>query len=162
MLPDGRVLHGLADEMDIDLALPTPGSAAAELAGIGRHRGAPDAALLTTRAPAQPALRADQAVLASWHHLLDEGSLQVEEPALAGTARSASVRLPKSMATSLGIAEGDAVQVSGDRGSVILPAQITEMPDAVVWVPMRSPGSSVRTDLGTAPGGVVTVARQGT
>jgi len=33
------------------------------------------------------------------------------------------------------------------------------MPDQVVWVPMRSPGSALRTDLGTAPGGVVTVRR---
>jgi NADH-quinone oxidoreductase subunit G len=29
------------------------------------------------------------------------------------------------------------------------------MPDQVVWLPMRSPGSEVRTDLGTGPGGVV-------
>jgi len=160
MLSDARVLHGLAEELDVDLGLPTPGAAAAELARIGRHRGTRDAALLTTRAPAQPSLRADEAVLASWHHLLDGGSLQIEEPALAGTARPTTVRLPKSMATSLGIAEGDAVRVSGQRGAIVAPAQITEMPDAVVWVPMRSPGSDVRTDLGTAPGGVVRVARE--
>jgi NADH-quinone oxidoreductase subunit G len=29
------------------------------------------------------------------------------------------------------------------------------MPDQVVWLPMRSPGSEVRADLGTGPGGVV-------
>jgi NADH-quinone oxidoreductase subunit G len=29
------------------------------------------------------------------------------------------------------------------------------MPDQVVWLPMRSPGSEVRTHLGTGPGGVV-------
>jgi len=49
--------------------------------------------------------------------------------------------------------------VTGTRGAISLPAQITEMPDQVVWVPMRSPGSALRTDLGTAPGGVVTVRR---
>ncbi|MGI8721107.1 MAG: NADH-quinone oxidoreductase subunit G [Geodermatophilaceae bacterium] len=159
MLTDGRVLHGLGEELDIELGLPTPASAAVELARIGRHRSASQAAALTTRSPGQPELRPDEAILASWHHLLDEGSLQVDEPALAGTARRASVRLPKSMATALGVAEGDYVQVSGARGGLTLPAQITEMPDQVVWVPMRSPGSSVRADLGTAPGGVVRLAK---
>ena len=161
MLPDGRVLHGLADELDVDLGLPTPESAATELAGIGRHRGRRDPALLTTRAPSQPVLGAGQAILASWRHLLDEGSLQVDEPALAGTARPAGVRLSKSLATQLGIAEGDPVRVTGGTGAVTLPAQITEMPDQVVWIPMRSPGSALRTALGTAPGGVVTVRKEG-
>jgi len=161
MLTDGRVLDGLADELDVDLELPTPGAAAAELDRIGRRHSPRDAARLTTRAPVRPVLSAGEAILASWRHLLDEGSLQVEEPALAGTARAACARLPKSMATELEIADGDTVRVTGDRGSVTLPAQITELPDQVVWVPMRSPGCAVRTDLGTAPGGVVTVAREG-
>ena len=160
MLPDGRVLHGLAEELDVDLALPTSGSATTELTRIGRHRSRRDPALLTTQAPSQPVLRSGEAILASWRHLLDEGSLQVDEPALAGTARPASVRLPKSLATELGIAEGDPVRVTGARGAITLPAQITDMPDHVVWVPMRSPGSAVRTDLGTAPGGVVRVSRE--
>ncbi len=160
MLPDGRVLHGLADEFDVDLALPTPESAAAEMVRIGQHRRASDAALLTTKSPPLPVLRPGEAILASWRHLLDIGSLQVDEPALAGTARSAAVRLPKSLATDLGIAEADLVRITGASGSIVLPAQVTEMPDQVVWVPMRSAGSAVRTDLGTAPGGVVTVARE--
>jgi NADH-quinone oxidoreductase subunit G len=32
------------------------------------------------------------------------------------------------------------------------------MPDGVVWLPMRSPGSDVRGRLGTGPGGVVRLA----
>ncbi len=160
MLPDGRVLHGLAEELDVDLDLPAAQSAAAELARIGRRRGARDPALLTIRASVQPTPGSGEAILASWRHLLDEGSLQIDEPALAGTARPSFVRLPKSMAAELGIAEADLVRVTGARGSVTLPAQITEMPDQVVWIPMRSPGSSLRADLGTAPGGVVSLARQ--
>ena len=160
MLPDGRVLHGLAEELDVDLALPTSGSATTELTRIGRHRSRRDPALLTTQAPSQPVLRAGEAILASWRHLLDEGSLQVDEPALAGTARPANMRLPKSLATELRIADGDPVRVTGARGAITLPAQITDMPDHVVWVPMRSPGSAVRTELGTAPGGVVRVSRE--
>ena len=34
-LPDGRVLQGLADEMDVDLRLPAPEAARAELAALG-------------------------------------------------------------------------------------------------------------------------------
>jgi NADH-quinone oxidoreductase subunit G len=32
---------------------------------------------------------------------------------------------------------------------------VTPMPDRVVWLPMRSPGSEVRSQLGTVPGGAV-------
>ena len=35
------------------------------------------------------------------------------------------------------------------------------MPDRVVWLPMRSPGSEIRTDLGTGPGGVVRLSADG-
>jgi len=38
---------------------------------------------------------------------------------------------------------------------VSLPVRITAMPDEVVWLPMRGPGSEIRTALGTGPGGVV-------
>ena len=37
-LPDGRVLHGLAEEMDADLRLPAPEAARAELAALGAVR----------------------------------------------------------------------------------------------------------------------------
>ena len=53
------------------------------------------------------------------------------------------------------MADGELLTVTGAAGSVTLPVAVTEMPDGVVWLPMRSPGSEVRTDLGTAPGGLV-------
>src|SRR5215203_4618296 len=37
-LPDGRVLQGLADELDVDLRLPSPEAARAELAALGAVR----------------------------------------------------------------------------------------------------------------------------
>jgi NADH-quinone oxidoreductase subunit G len=104
---------------------------------------------------------AEQAVLASWRQLLDDGTLQRDEPALAGTARPPVVRLAKEAALRLGVGDGDRVTVTGPTGSITLPARVTEMPDRVVWLPMRSPGSHVRTHLGTAPGGVVTVTAGG-
>ena len=46
-----------------------------------------------------------------------------------------------------------------DRGEIGLPAEVTEMPDGVVWLPTNSIGSSVRRVLGVTSGAVVTVRR---
>ena len=55
-LPDGRVLQGLADEMDVDLRLPTPEAARAELAALGTSRRPGEGAGLDVRPPAAPDL----------------------------------------------------------------------------------------------------------
>jgi NADH-quinone oxidoreductase subunit G len=153
-LTDGRVLHGLAEELDVDLGLPTPEAARAELAALGAARSVTAAAPAFAAAAGRP-LAADEAVLASWRQLLDTGTLQRDEPELAGTARPPVARVGKEAARRLGLADGDRLTVTGLRGSVTLPLLITEMPDQVVWLPMRSPGSEIRTQLGTGPGGVV-------
>ncbi|TFV53441.1 NADH-quinone oxidoreductase subunit G [Blastococcus sp. TF02A-35] len=157
-LTDGRVLHGLAEEMDVDLRLPTPEVARAALAALGSRRSAagegPDVA-----APAAPVLRDDEALLASWRQLLDVGTLQRDEPELAGTARHPVARVGAQTAARLGLADGDRVTVGGTTGSVSLPVRITPMPEQVVWLPMRSPGSEIRVQLGTGPGGIVRLAR---
>jgi NADH-quinone oxidoreductase subunit G len=67
-------------------------------------------------------------------------------------------RLGKDAARRLGLADGDRLTVTGAGGAISLPVRITEMPDRVVWLPMRSPGSEIRSQLGTAPGGVVTLS----
>jgi NADH-quinone oxidoreductase subunit G len=94
-------------------------------------------------------------VLATWRQLLDVGTLQRDEPELAGTARPAVARIAKDTAARLGLADGDPLTVSGPAGTVTLPVRLTEMPDRVVWLPMRSPGSEVRAQLGAGPGAVV-------
>jgi NADH-quinone oxidoreductase subunit G len=154
-LPDARVLQGLADELDVFLGLQSPEAARAELAALGAARG--DTAAPRLAAPAGPELAEDQAVLASWRQLLDVATLQRDEPALAGTARQPVARIGKDAARRLGLGDGDRLTVTGPTGSVSLPVRITEMPDQVVWLPMRSPGSEIRAQLGTGPGGVVTL-----
>ncbi|MGY1635205.1 NADH-quinone oxidoreductase subunit G [Geodermatophilus sp. SYSU D00742] len=161
-LPDGRVLQGLADAMDVDLRLPAPEVARAELAALGAVAERPDVVGLDVAPPADPPLAEDEAVLASWRQLLDVGTLQRDEPELAGTARPPVARLGKDVARRLGLADGDRVTVCGAMGEITLPVLVTEMPDQVVWLPMRSPGSEVRTALGTAPGGVVRLVAGGT
>ena len=157
-LPDGRVLQGLADEMDVDLRLPDPEAARAELAALGVARRPGEGAGLDVAPEPAPSLREDEAVLATWRQLLDVGTLQRDEPELAGTARPAVARVGVDAARRLGLADGDRLTVSGATGSVTLPVRVTAMPDRVVWLPMRSPGSDVRSDLGTGPGGVVRLA----
>ena len=63
-----------------------------------------------------------EAVLATWHQLIDLGSLTDGDEDLAGTARPPVVRLSKATASALGVADGDAVTVGTDRGALTLPA----------------------------------------
>jgi NADH-quinone oxidoreductase subunit G len=154
-LTDSRVLHGLAEELGVDLGLETVLAARAELVALGGAGRAPTPRGLTVRPTPAPSLGEDEVVLASWRQLLDLGTLQRDEPALAGTARPPVARLGKDAARRLGLADGDPLTVSGPAGSVTLPVQVVEMAARVVWLPMRSPGCAVRTDLGAGPGAVV-------
>ncbi|HEV7978723.1 NADH-quinone oxidoreductase subunit G [Amycolatopsis sp.] len=151
-LSDCRVLDTLAVEMDADIFTQTPAAAAADLArlqgGAKTEALAPDTAL----AP-RPALTNGQVVLATWRQLLDKGSLQVDEPHLAGTARPVVARL--SAATANGY---QAVTVSTERGSITLPVEVTDLPDGVVWLPANSDGSTVRAALGAGHGAVVSIS----
>ena len=60
-------------------------------------------------------------------------------------------------AAEIGVADGESVTVSTDRGMITLPAQVTDMDDRVVWLPMNSPGSSVYRTLGVTIGAVVSI-----
>ena len=64
-------------------------------------------------------------------------------------------RLGVEAAARLGLADGDLLTVTGPAGAVTLPVAVVDMPDRVVWLPMRSPGCAVRTDLRSGPGEVV-------
>jgi NADH-quinone oxidoreductase subunit G len=157
---DLRVLDRLADAMDVHLGLPTVADARRELDALGAWDGPralpPRAEMLQLPAPA-----AGQAVLATWHQLLDDGRLQDGEKYLAGTARRPAVRLSRSTATEIGATEGMPVTVATDAGSVTLPLEIDELPDRVIWLPTNSPGSHVRATLSADTGAIVTVSADG-
>ncbi|WP_166903808.1 NADH-quinone oxidoreductase subunit G [Mycobacterium sp. DL440] len=157
-IPDLRVLHYLADEIGVDLGLTGPEAADGELARLGFWTGPRAPAPSATPAP-PPAPAPGQAVLASWRLLLDAGRLQDGEPYLAGTAVSPVVRLSPSTAAELGVAAGDPVTVSTDRGSVTLPLSVIEMPDRVVWLPTNSPRSAIHRQLGVTAGALVAIER---
>ena len=96
-----------------------------------------------------------EAVLASWHWLLDDGSLQDGEPFLAGTGKKPRLHLSAATAAEIGATEGQPVTVTTDRGSVTLPLVVADLPDRVVWLPTRTPDAAVRRDLAAIPGDVV-------
>jgi len=159
-MPDLRVLHTLADELDVDLGTPDVATVRRELEELGRHPGP---------RPSAPAVGADgartpgqgEAVLASWHWLLDCGRLQDGEPHLAGTAKKPRLHLSAATAQSIGAGPGSPVTVSSDRGSLTLPLVLADLPDGVVWVPTNSPGTAVRRQLGVTAGEIVRIASGG-
>ena len=155
-LSDARVLDELAAELGVQLGTGVVSSVRDELAELGRWEGEP------IPAPDQPAAElptpsAGQAVLTTWHHLLDRGRLQDGEPFLAGTAKAAVARLSAATAAEVGVGDGDVLVVRGARAEIHVPVVVTEMPDRVVWLPANSAGCDTA-ELGTAPGGVVTLA----
>ncbi|TDB74559.1 NADH-quinone oxidoreductase subunit G [Micromonospora sp. KC723] len=156
-LTDGRVLDALAAQLDVRLGTGDVPSIRRELGGLPPTRVTRPAAP-SVAAAAVPQPGAGEAVLATWHQLIDLGSLTDGDEHLAGTARPPVVRLGKGTAEALGVADGDPVTVGTDRGAVTLPALITEMPDGVVWLPTNSPGSTVRRSLGATSGTVVRIS----
>jgi NADH-quinone oxidoreductase subunit G len=184
---DLQVLAALADEMDVHLGLPDAAAARRELSALGRSPAVPNAtAGLPARAggiaggpggrppgsaqggiagvpggrppgSAQSALGAGQAVLATWHNLLDGGRMQDGEPNLAGTARAAVARMSAATAAEAGTTADGKVIVATERGAVTLPVEIADMPDRVVWLPANSTGGGLRRELGAGHGTLVTL-----
>ncbi|ETA04363.1 NADH-quinone oxidoreductase subunit G [Frankia sp. CcI156] len=157
-LPDVRVLHLLAAEMGLDLGLPDAGAAARELRALGRAGDGVSRVPAPSEPIAEPPVAGvGEAVLATWHQLVDDGALQADEPYLAGTARPAVARLSAATAAEIGAVAGRRVTITASRGSITLPVEVTAMPDRVVWVPTHSPGSHVRRALAGDAGVLVRV-----
>jgi len=157
---DGRVLDALAAQLGVALGTGDVNTIRRELGALPATRAdRPQPPLVEPVEVAQPG--AGEAVLATWHQLIDLGTLLDGDEELAGTARPPVVRLDKSTAEAIGVADGDAVTVGTGRGAVTLPAMITEMPTGVVWLPTNSPGSTTRRTLGVTSGAVVTISAGG-
>jgi NADH-quinone oxidoreductase subunit G len=160
-MADHRVLDQLADALGVELGLPTLAAVHAELDQLGGWDGARlDAPDVEPAEP--PAVAPGQAVLATWHQLLDAGRLLDHEPFLAGTAKRPVARVSAATAEGIGVAEGDAVTVATDAGSITLPVTLTAMPDHVVWLPTNSAGSAVRDALHADAGDLVRLAAAST
>jgi NADH-quinone oxidoreductase subunit G len=155
---DVRILSMLADEIGSAINLPTVAATAREIQSLDKWDGA-TVAFAPVSAGSAPKVSGSEAVLASHRLLLDLGTLQNGEANLAGTARSATANISHGRAATLGVADGDLVQISTERGSVTVPAHITEMDDSSVWIPRNSEGSQAIANLGNVSGEVVTVVK---
>jgi NADH-quinone oxidoreductase subunit G len=153
---DARVLHMLADAMDVHLGLPDLRTTRAELDRLGAWDG-PRASDPLEIAGVLPRPAAGEAVLAGHRLLLDQGALQEGDEALAGTRHAAHARVSAATAAEAGVKDGDALAVTGGSGTVELPLRITEMPDRVVWLPLNSTGGGVASDTGALPGALVRI-----
>jgi NADH-quinone oxidoreductase subunit G len=155
-LSDHRVLDVLARELGVSLHTGTVGEISREISQLGVDDSARIAAPKVKPAAASKVTTASGGlVLATWHQLVDEGSLQDGEPYLAGTGRTSVARMSAATAEQLGATT--AVSIKGSaRASIDLPVVITDMPDGVVWVPTKSPSSWVARDLGVEAGAEIT------
>ncbi len=147
-LPDLRILAGIAEELGTPLGFRTVAEARAQMEEMGPWDG--DRASLD-RVQAHDVSDAG-VTLASWKQLLDLGRLQDGDDNLRATARMPVVRVSATVYDAL----GPAVTVTGDRGSVTLPAVVADMADDVVWLPGNSFGRGLLADVGL-PGSTVTL-----
>ena len=156
---DLQVLGALADAMDVHLGLPDVAAARRELTELGAAPAGPvfTGAGLRIGQPEGAKPGAGEALLATWHNLLDAGRMQDGEPNLAATARAAVARVSAATATEAGVADGAKVTVATGRGAITVPVEVTQMPDRVVWLPANSDGCAVRRELGAGHGALVTV-----
>ena len=151
---DAYVLSILSDAMGTPINLTGSKAAAKEIAAVGSWDGA--RATFTTT---QSKNLHEGVILATWRHLLDNGSLQANEPNLAGTARKNLARVSAKLANELGVKNGDLVTVSTDRGSLALPIEVSEILDGVIWLPRNGVGAESLRILGALNGDGVKVRK---
>jgi NADH-quinone oxidoreductase subunit G len=156
-MTDARVLDALATQLGVVLGTGDVDAIRRELGGLPATRAArPGAPVVAAGTIARPG--EGEAILATWHQLIDLGSLTDGDDYLGGTARPPVVRLAKRLAEALGVAEGGPVTVATEHGALTLPAAVTDMPADIVWLPTNSPGATVRRTLGVTSGAVVRIS----
>ncbi|MGC4935198.1 NADH-quinone oxidoreductase subunit G [Gordonia sp. DT30] len=159
-LPDHRVLDALARSVGVDLECGEIDAIRAQWDRLGPWTGPRPHTEVPAPQPASPP-GAGQAILSTWHLLLDDGRLQDGEPFLAGTAHPAPARMSQTTAARVGARHGEDIEVATGRGHLTLPLHITDMVDDTVWVPTNSPGSAVYSQLRAQAGDIVAVRPAG-
>lgn len=155
---DVRILSMLADEVGAPIHLPSVTAAAREFANLGKWDGSVTE-FVPVAAVAPVEVSGNQAILTSWRQLLDLGTLQAGEANLAGTARASVARISAARANELGVTTGDLVSVSTERGTITVPAEVSDINDSCVWLARNSESSQAIATLGSVSGEVVTVVK---
>jgi NADH-quinone oxidoreductase subunit G len=154
---DARLLDALAEEMDIELDLRTVEAERAELIKLPPVTSRAQPPSVAASSPAQPG--PGEALLATWHELIDAGRMQDGDEYYLGTAKPVRALLSAATAAEVGVDNGEQIAVATDRGVITAPVEIAAMPDRVVWLPTNARGCAVRAALGAQPGAVVKLTR---
>jgi NADH-quinone oxidoreductase subunit G len=157
-LPDLRILAGIAEELGRPLGFRTVVEARAEMEEMGPWDGARaglDTPSLVPHDGTRPPNSDDSTfALSTWKLLVDNGSMQDGDRAYRATGRGPVARVSPTTYD----AHGPTITLTGDRGSVTLPAQAADLDDDVVWLPANSTGNGVLADL-ASPGSRVWIAK---
>jgi NADH-quinone oxidoreductase subunit G len=156
-ISDARVLNALAEEMDVELNLASLEAARAELLGLGVASTRPGVPTVPPFVP-EPLL-SGEVRLATWHELIDGGRMQDGDEHLAGTAKPVRARISAATAVRVGVVEGEDIAVTTDAGTIVVPVDIDDMVDNVVWLPTNARGYPVRAALGAVAGDTVRLVR---
>lgn len=153
-MPDWEVLNKLSEVMGCDLGIDSLKSLYAEANELLDWDGK-----RLAFEPAKPAALlapgSDQVVLSCHKTLIDEGLLQVGATDMQASGRASFARISPETAKEFGISAGGKVNLKTDKGSIQLPAVLTDMPERVVWVPECSNRSHVHESLGVTSGALV-------
>ncbi|QWC86003.1 NADH-quinone oxidoreductase subunit G [Nocardioidaceae bacterium] len=146
-MPDTRVLAGISEEMGRSIGFRTTDQARTRLLDFTDWDG--------DRLPAprhEPGTAPrETVVLASWKQMIDDGRMQDGEEHLRATARRPVAVVSAATAKAHGLAEGDPVTITSDRGAVTLPVLLApEAADDMVWAPAHSGGTAVHSTVGPA------------
>ncbi|NYI99550.1 NADH-quinone oxidoreductase subunit G [Nocardioides thalensis] len=154
-LPDLRSLSGIAAEMGAPLGFRTVEEVRAEMESLGPWDGERPGLDTPSPSGSDYSTNLGEALrLASWKQSVDNGVMQDGDKYLKATARP-PVAL---VSTATFDQHGATVTLTGDRGSVTLPAEVADdLVDGVVWVPANSFGNGVLADL-ASPGSTVTIS----
>jgi NADH-quinone oxidoreductase subunit G len=153
-LPDLRILAGIAEELGHPLGFRTVGEARAEMEEMGPWDGERASLRGFETVAGATSSTTDGLALSTWKLLVDNGSMQDGDKAYRATARGAVARISQATYD----AHGPTVTLTGDRGSVTLPAEVADLDDGVVWLPANSTGKGVLADL-ASPGSRVSIAK---
>ncbi len=151
-LPDLRILAGIAEELGTSLGFKTVADARAQMEEMGPWDGERSSLGAFETVASATSSTTGGLALATWKQLVDNGAMQDGDKAYRATGRAPVVRVSRTAYAAV----GPTVTVTGDRGSVTMPAEPADLADDVVWVPAGSFGRGVLADL-ASPGSRVTV-----
>jgi NADH-quinone oxidoreductase subunit G len=157
-MSDARVLQSVASKLGSKVNFSRLGQVHDVLAELGAASGKAPAPTQVAPQPT-PALGEDEALLSTWHQLVDDAAGLAGEPYLAASAPVPFARLAAGTAAKYGLADGDRLAIATPCGEIQLPVAVVDMPfDNVVHLPTKSPGCWVAQTLGATHGSVVRLA----